>query len=97
LLELYEGLETSRPGGLALEVVASHYREAAVIALEFEADSTDTEELRRLAVDRLLEVAQLLAATALPEAIAHMRSAAELMGEDERSALLERIKALTVC
>jgi class 3 adenylate cyclase len=61
-------LETGRPAGPAnLEVVAGHYREAALIALEFEADAPETEELRRLAVDRLLQAAHALAGTAQPE------------------------------
>jgi predicted ATPase len=87
-------LETSRPDGLAHEVVASHYREAATIAAEFEPDSAETVELRRLAVARLVEAATTLAGTALPEALAHLRSAAELVNEEERPPLLQRMKDL---
>jgi predicted ATPase len=70
-------LETSRPDEL-VEVVASHYREAALIALEFEADSPETEELRLLALDRLGEAAHGLAGSA----------------ERERTSLLDQIEQL---
>ena len=81
--------------GLALEVIANHYREAAVIALEFEAGSPETEELRKLAVDRLLRAARQLANTALPEALGHVRSAAELVADEDRQALLDGMDDLT--
>jgi hypothetical protein len=60
------------------EVVAGHYREAALIALEFEPAAPETEELRRRAVSWLSQAAEGLAAAAAPERAALLEQASEL-------------------
>ena len=74
------------------EIIALHYREAAVIASAIDPDSEETGRIRDLAVawlERALDAATAVEAS--PEAVRHARSALELARPEKMPRLHERI------
>jgi class 3 adenylate cyclase len=74
------------------EIVALHYREAAVIASGTDPDSTETARLRNDAVawlERALDSAAAVEAS--PEAVRHARAALELARPEQMPRLYERL------
>jgi hypothetical protein len=74
------------------EIIAYHYREAALLGTSIDPDAERTLELRRRAVRWLVAAADVAqAAAALPEAVRHLRAAVELAEESATGILHERI------
>jgi class 3 adenylate cyclase len=85
----------SRSGGREVavgEIIAFHYREAALLASAIDPASEQALELRRQAVRWLVMAADVAqAAAALPEAVRHLRAAVDLAEESATGMLHERI------
>ena len=74
------------------EIIAFHFREAALLATVVDPDTDETRELRRQAVRWLSAAADVAqAAAALPEAVRHLRAAVDLAEEEATGILHERI------
>ena len=74
------------------EIVAFHYREAALLASAVDAESEHAAGLRRQAVRWLVLAADVAqSAAAFPETVRHLRSAVELAEEAATGVLHERI------
>jgi class 3 adenylate cyclase len=74
------------------EIVAFHYREAALLASAVDAESEQAAGLRRQAVRWLVMAADVAqSAAAFPETVRHLRSAVELAEEAATGVLHERI------
>jgi class 3 adenylate cyclase len=89
-----EGLATEREDALA-ELIAYHYREAALILSAQRPDETATERIRKKAVDWLSRAADAAAAAAATlEGSRHLRSAIELAEQRELPELYQRLGAM---
>ena len=86
-----EGLAGDREEALA-ELIAYHYREAAITATSQRPTETDTERVRKKAVGWLTRAAEVAAAAAASlEASRHLRSAIELAGPANLPDLYQRL------
>jgi class 3 adenylate cyclase len=89
-----EGLAQEREGTLA-ELIAYHYREAAVILTAQRPGEAETDRIRRRAVDWLSQAADAAAAAAASlEGSRHLRSAIELAESDRLPDLYQRLGEL---
>ncbi len=78
------------------EILAFHYREAAVLYTALEPTSEETKQTRQLAAKWLLKAADVaVAAAATPEAVRHIRASFDFVEEKLRPRLHERIGDLT--
>ena len=74
------------------ELVAYHYREAAMLASRTDPDAPETRQVRRKATDWLARAADVAAAAAASaEAVSHLRSAIELADTEALPELYERL------
>jgi class 3 adenylate cyclase/tetratricopeptide (TPR) repeat protein len=78
------------------EILAFHYREAAVLATALEPATEATKDIRRQAANWLLKAADVAAAAAAtPEAVRHLRASFDFVDPQELPRLHERIGDLT--
>ncbi len=79
-------------GEILAELVAYHYREAAVLASRTDPDSPETRDVRRTATEWLARAADVAArAAASVEAVSHLRGAIELAEAAALPELYERL------
>lgn len=89
--EWVEGLAADREDALA-ELIAYHYREAALILTAQRPNDTQTQQIRKKAVDWLSRAAEVAAATAATlEGSRHLRSAIELAEPSRLPDLYQRL------
>ena len=89
-----EGIAPGRADALA-ELIAFHYREAALIGTAQRPDEPETEQARRKAVSWLTQAADVAAAgAATTEGARHLRSAIELAETTELPDLYQRLGAI---
>ena len=78
------------------EILAFHYREAAVLYTALEPNTEPTRQIRELAAKWLLRAADVaVAAAATPEAVRHIRASFDFVDANRLSRLHERIGDLT--
>lgn len=91
-----EGLAGEREGALS-ELIAYHYREAALIATAQRRGEEETERIRRKAVDWLSMAADVAAASAASqEGSRHLRGAIELAEESRLPDLYQRLGDMSI-
>ena len=86
-----ESVSEGREGAVA-EILAFHYREAAVLRSALDPESEETRWTRQLAARWLLKAADISAAAgATPEAVRHIRASFDFVDTDQLGPLHERI------
>jgi predicted ATPase len=90
-----ESIAGEREAALA-EILAFHYREAAVLYTALEPNTESTQQIRAQAAKWLLKAADVaVAAAATPEAVRHIRASFDFLDASRLSRLHERIGDLT--
>jgi class 3 adenylate cyclase len=84
--------QSPTPEPASTELIAVHYREAALLATKLEQTPAELADVRELAVAWLVRAADsALGAGATTEAVDHLRAAVEIAAPDEQAAIYERI------
>jgi hypothetical protein len=84
--------QSHTPEPASTELIAVHYREAALLATKLEQTPPELGDVRELAVEWLVRAADsALSAAATSEAVDRLRAAAELAAPEEQAAIYERI------